>query len=194
MQSGNPVSLPLAFYVAMELLQYKQYDTLDKCNNENKTLTRLSYVLVWLQPILWNWQFYQMERSEVYRYTMWISVAVFFLAMDRMFTNFLYRSPGSNDELHEIRENASLLDLRLERKGWPGAELDSLFPAHVFRAHLPRRQVPVCQHDDSWSRCSVVFFKGPTRSDVAVVRLLSPLHTQCGNREFDGLGCERACL
>ena len=47
------------FYTIMEVLQYTQYDTLDKCDTKNANLTKIGWILSWLNALVWNiWLYY----------------------------------------------------------------------------------------------------------------------------------------
>lgn len=49
----------LLFYTSMEILQGFQYNYINQCNNKiNILLTELAYILVILQPLMWNIFFY----------------------------------------------------------------------------------------------------------------------------------------
>jgi len=102
--------LPLTLYVMMELLQFRQYDTVNDCRNkENVTLTKLSYVLVWLQPVVWNWHFYLKTGHVVFEYTMLIAILVMILAFDRVFTRIIYKRDNNALEAHNTGRNCTLM-------------------------------------------------------------------------------------
>lgn len=55
----------LAFYTLMELLQTVQYSYVNECNNKcNNYLTEVAYILVIVQPLLWNYIFYLRARHK----------------------------------------------------------------------------------------------------------------------------------
>lgn len=60
----------LFFYALMELLQGTQYFYVNECSSEiNRNLTNIAYILVILQPLLWNWFFYinsERQYAEVF--------------------------------------------------------------------------------------------------------------------------------
>ena len=102
--------LPILLYVVMEFLQWKQYDKIDKCDDvENKELTKLAYVLIWIQPVVWNYKF-MMERvndSNIFKYTFGLSIIIFILAMDRMYTKTISKGKPNSLELHNQGENCT---------------------------------------------------------------------------------------
>ncbi len=47
------------FYTLMEILQFFQYGTVNKCEDvRNKALTMVAFVFILVQPLLWNWYGY----------------------------------------------------------------------------------------------------------------------------------------
>jgi hypothetical protein len=76
----------LLFYSLMELLQTIQYYYVNKCDNIiNRISTEIAYVLVILQPLLWNIFFYinssKCEKyifsTAIYLCLMWMAVNIF---------------------------------------------------------------------------------------------------------------------
>lgn len=59
----NLLFVPLIFYTIMELLQTVQYSYVNSCNKVNRFLTEISYLLVVVQPIMWNLIFLFKKRS-----------------------------------------------------------------------------------------------------------------------------------
>lgn len=60
--------VPLAFYTMMELLQTIQYFYVNQCDSKvNKTLTEIAYVLVIVQPLLWNTVFYLRAKQAKHK-------------------------------------------------------------------------------------------------------------------------------
>ena len=53
----------VAFYTLMEILQTLQYRSVNKCDSENTFLTNCAYVLVIVQPLLWNTVFYLRNKG-----------------------------------------------------------------------------------------------------------------------------------
>lgn len=100
--------VPLILYIVMEALQWKQYDTIDKCDNpENKSLSKLSYVLIWLQPIVWNWHFYMKTHEDVFKFSAVISGLILVLTMDRVFSKVIHTMPYNDKESHNVGENCT---------------------------------------------------------------------------------------
>ncbi len=92
----------LPFYSLMELLQYIQYFVVDDCNNIiNKYSTSIAYILVWSQPIMFNYRFYKIMQNnkKVFYYNFILSVFVFMFAMDRVFFNLIHKYPIRIDEI-----------------------------------------------------------------------------------------------
>ena len=74
----------LAFYTAMEALQTAQYMFVNECSDRrNQLLTEVAYVLVIVQPLLWNVVYYlRTERNPIFlcasaMCVLWILVSVF---------------------------------------------------------------------------------------------------------------------
>jgi hypothetical protein len=60
--------VPLAFYTLMELLQTIQYSYVNQCGSKvNRLLTEVAYMLVIVQPLLWNIVFYLRAKNEKHR-------------------------------------------------------------------------------------------------------------------------------
>jgi len=51
----NLLFIPIVFYTIMEILQTIQYSFVNQCENPiNRYLTELAYILILVQPIMWN--------------------------------------------------------------------------------------------------------------------------------------------
>lgn len=60
--------VPLAFYTTMELLQTIQYFYVNQCESIiNRGLTEIAYILVIVQPLLWNAVFYMRAKQEKHK-------------------------------------------------------------------------------------------------------------------------------
>ena len=59
----NLLIVPLIFYTIMEILQTIQYSFVNNCDTTNRILTEFSYLLVVVQPIMWNIIFLLKKRS-----------------------------------------------------------------------------------------------------------------------------------
>jgi hypothetical protein len=69
----------LLFYTIMELLQGFQYFYVNQCSNiMNKILTEFAYILVLLQPTIWNLFYYANSNSceqNIFLTAIWLSIA-----------------------------------------------------------------------------------------------------------------------
>jgi hypothetical protein len=100
--------LPVALYTLMELLQWKQYDTLDRCDKtENTLLARLAYVIIWLQPIVWNFMWMKQDGHPIFRYTFAISIVVFLLCLDRNWLHLIHKGDVNRKEAHNHGKDCS---------------------------------------------------------------------------------------
>ena len=100
--------LPITLYTAMEFLQYMQYDTLDDCKStRNSTLAKVAYYLIWLQPIVWNLTWSASNSSPVFKYTLALSVFVFFLCLDRHWLRILHNGPVNKNEAHNTGQDCT---------------------------------------------------------------------------------------
>ena len=51
------------FYTIMELTQYFQYKVINQCDNKvNQNLTKFTWFLEWIQPLMWNLIFYNFTK------------------------------------------------------------------------------------------------------------------------------------
>jgi len=76
------------FYTIMEITQYYQYTVIDKCDNVfNQNLTKFTWFLQWIQPLLWNLTYFYITKSnkEVFKFAAVLSFIVFIAAMLRVF-------------------------------------------------------------------------------------------------------------
>lgn len=87
------------FYTLMEITQYIQYDTLGSCSEKNAQLTKWAWILVWIQPFMWNWYFLKTTtgNKEIFKYTMIFSFIVFIFGIMRIFGP--YKGPYKTHEL-----------------------------------------------------------------------------------------------
>lgn len=73
------VMMVLLFYTGMEVLQGVQYFFVNQCTNwVNRILTEFAYVLVILQPLMWNFFFY-LNSSSCDRYVFKVGMVLSFL-------------------------------------------------------------------------------------------------------------------
>ena len=61
---NNHLYVAIIFYILMEILQTIQYSFVNNCDNINRFLTEISYVLVIVQPLMWNWIFLHKYRTN----------------------------------------------------------------------------------------------------------------------------------
>tara|TARA_A100001388_G_C28640250_1_gene436716 strand:+ start:225 stop:779 length:555 start_codon:yes stop_codon:yes gene_type:complete len=72
----------------MEITQYLQYKVVDQCDNKiNQYLTMFTWVLEWIQPLMWNIIYFYITKSnkEVFKFCIALSVMVFIAGMLRVF-------------------------------------------------------------------------------------------------------------
>lgn len=79
--------IPYIIYSIMEITQYLQYRVINDCKNKwNVRLTYFTWILQWIQPLMWNFVWYSTttENKEVFKFTMLFSIVIFVLGMVRM--------------------------------------------------------------------------------------------------------------
>ena len=64
----------IIFYTIMELLQTIQYIHVNKCNKINSFLTEIAYILVIVQPLMWNYIFLQRQKNTYYKGILYCAV------------------------------------------------------------------------------------------------------------------------
>lgn len=69
------VHVLLGFYTLMELLQTIQYGSVNNCNGHNRFFTNVAYVLVIVQPLLWNTVFY-LQAPAPYKPVFRVAIAL----------------------------------------------------------------------------------------------------------------------
>lgn len=63
------------FYTIMELLQTVQHSSLNECNNTNNIFyTKIAFILVMVQPMLWNYHRYMNNKSDVFKFALIASI------------------------------------------------------------------------------------------------------------------------
>ncbi len=94
--------LHICFYSFMEFLQFLQYFYVNECNSINNVLTKFAYILIWLQPIIYNSYYYLTNNRylDVFRYNIILSLFLFYWAMDRMFFHIFHFNPPRLDEIN----------------------------------------------------------------------------------------------
>jgi len=81
------ILLPV-FYTIMEITQYYQYKVIDQCDNLiNQNLTKFTWVLQWIQPLLWNMAYFYITKSNkgVFKFAIVLSLIVFITGVLRVF-------------------------------------------------------------------------------------------------------------
>ena len=53
-KKSSLLHIPIIFYTIMEILQTIQYSYVNNCDSTNRLLTEISYLLIIVQPIMWN--------------------------------------------------------------------------------------------------------------------------------------------
>jgi len=91
------ISYVIFFYVLMELLQTVQYSLLNDCENTlNQMLTEVAFLLIIVQPLLWNFYFYSNSPASeggIFKVGMALAAAwIAFVLLGRV----LYSVPGTN--------------------------------------------------------------------------------------------------
>lgn len=82
------------FYTLMELLQTVQYLYVNQCDNPmNKFLTEIAYILVIVQPLLWNFIFYLRATREEDKRIFKVAMVLFSIWMiGNIYSRFGYNS------------------------------------------------------------------------------------------------------
>jgi hypothetical protein len=78
----------VAFYTVMEISQYLQYRVLDQCDNPwNQNLTKFTWFLQWVQPLMWNIVYLKITKSNknVFHLSIALSLILFITGMMRVF-------------------------------------------------------------------------------------------------------------
>ncbi len=76
------------FYTIMEATQYYQYKVIDQCDNPvNQNLTKFTWVLQWIQPLLWNMAYFFITKSnkDVFKFSIILSLIIFIGGILRVF-------------------------------------------------------------------------------------------------------------
>lgn len=79
---------PTCFYTIMEITQYLQYQVIDQCDNKiNQYLTMFTWVLQWIQPLMWNIIYFYITSSnkDVFLFCIALSFIVFVAGLLRVF-------------------------------------------------------------------------------------------------------------
>ena len=80
--------LPVVFYTVMEITQYLQYTVVDECNNWiNTYLTMFTWILQWIQPLMWNIIYLHVTKSNkvVFHFAIVLSLILFVTGVLRVF-------------------------------------------------------------------------------------------------------------
>ncbi len=87
--------VPAVFYTCMEITQYCQYKVIDKCDSKiNQNLTKFTWLLEWIQPLMWNILYYNITTSNkgVFVFTITLSLIVFITGLLRVFNTSTKKS------------------------------------------------------------------------------------------------------
>lgn len=87
--------VPTFFYTIMEVTQYLQYQVINQCDNEiNKNLTKFTWILEWIQPLMWNIVYLYITKSnkDVFRFSIFLSLLIFIAGIARVFNNSTNKS------------------------------------------------------------------------------------------------------
>jgi hypothetical protein len=95
-KANNKLWIITAFYSLMELLQTIQYKYVNRCDLiQNTILTEIAYVLVIVQPLLWNTVIFFMLKDKKYKYMLYLSITLSFIWMIwNIVARFTKREPG----------------------------------------------------------------------------------------------------
>lgn len=80
--------VPTVFYTIMEITQYLQYSVIDQCDNKfNQYLTMFTWILEWIQPLMWNVLYFYITTSnkEVFKFCIVLSIIAFIASILRVF-------------------------------------------------------------------------------------------------------------
>ena len=91
------------FYTIMELTQYFQYKVINQCDNKiNQNLTKFTWFLEWVQPVMWNIIYYYRSDSnkDVFKCTIVLSLIVSITGLLRVFNTSKNKSVT-----HELQVN-----------------------------------------------------------------------------------------
>ncbi len=83
--------IPTFLYTVMEITQYYQYKVIDQCSNkQNVYLTYFTWILEWIQPLMWNFVWYKTttKNKEIFKFTILYSLIIFVLGIVRLFYSF----------------------------------------------------------------------------------------------------------
>jgi len=72
----------------MEITQYLQYKVINQCDNKiNQNLTKFTWILQWIQPLMWNTIYLYVTKSNkgVFKFCMVLSFIVFITGLLRVF-------------------------------------------------------------------------------------------------------------
>lgn len=91
----------LFFYSLMELLQGTQYFFVNNCNSAiNRASTNIAYILVIIQPLLWNWFFYINSENKFKP----VFLTAIVLAVTWMIVNVLGRLTYNKNKNFQTKE------------------------------------------------------------------------------------------
>ena len=97
------------FYTIMELTQYFQYKVIDQCDNKiNQNLTKFTWFLEWIQPLMWNIIYYYRHdvNKDVFKFTITLSFIIFIGGLLRVFN--YSKNKSKTHELQVKGRNCSI--------------------------------------------------------------------------------------
>ena len=80
--------IPTILYTVMEITQYLQYKVINKCDNKiNQNLTKFTWILQWIQPLMWNIIYLHITKSNkgVFKFCIVLSSIIFITGLLRVF-------------------------------------------------------------------------------------------------------------
>jgi len=96
--------IPIIFYTIMEIVQALQYSYVNECNNPiNRLLTEAAYILVLVQPLMWNYIFLKKKNKLRTKFHEGILYCAIVLCIVWIIGHVIRRFDfyGSNEHLHE---------------------------------------------------------------------------------------------
>ena len=80
--------IPAILFTLMEIVQYLQYTVINQCDNKiNQNLTRFTWFLQWIQPLMWNTIYFYITKSNkgIFKFCIVLSSILFITGMLRVF-------------------------------------------------------------------------------------------------------------
>ena len=80
--------IPVILYTIMEITQYLQYKVINQCDSKvNQNLTKFTWILQWIQPLMWNMIYLHITKSNkgVFKFSIVLSLIIFITGLLRVF-------------------------------------------------------------------------------------------------------------